>query len=37
MGGFWERMIGITKQCLRKTIELMFEELRKKGVSARIT
>ena len=30
-GGFWERMVGITKRCLRKTIgrsNLTFEELR---------
>ena len=30
-GGFWERMVGITKRCLRKTIgrsKLTFEELR---------
>ena len=31
MGGFWERMVEITKRCLRKTIgrsKLTFEELR---------
>ena len=32
VGGFWERMVGITKQCLRKTMgdlynTLTFEEL----------
>ena len=30
-GGFWERMVGITKRCLKKTIgqsQIMFEEVR---------